>query len=133
MTKFFKGVLAITAFLGMTGVMIGAFGAHFLKSRIDELSNEVLRTGVLYLFVHSIVLLVIVVLGRYHESSRILKGAALSFIIGIILFSGSLFFIATQSLMEWDIGYFGIVTPIGGLCFIVGWLLLFGYALSRRN
>lgn len=133
MNIFYKRVLAITALLGMTGVIIGAFGAHFLKSRIDALSNEVLRTGVLYLFIHSLVLLVIVLLSRWDDSSRILKGGALSFLAGIILFSGSLFVIATQSLTGLDIGYFGIVTPIGGLCFVTGWLLLFSYALSKRN
>lgn len=130
---FYVKLLSVAALFGMTGVAFGAFGAHFLKSRIGVDDTDVLKTGVLYLFIHTIMILVIVLLGRTDKDSRLLKSAGVAFAIGIVLFSGSLFLIATRSLTNVEIGYFGILTPIGGLGFIAGWILLLFYSISNRT
>ena len=131
--RFYLMLLRLASLLGIIGVAFGAFGAHFLKSRLDEQSIEVVKTGVLYLFIHTITSLFIVLIGKNDTTSRYLKASGVFFIIGILLFSGSLFLIGTKSLTSWSIGYFGILTPIGGLCFILGWLMLLLYALTRRT
>jgi uncharacterized membrane protein YgdD (TMEM256/DUF423 family) len=129
---FYARLLTASSLFGMIGVSFGAFGAHFLKSRIDANELDVLRTGVLYLFIHTLMILIIILLAKTDQQSRLLKSTGMLFTIGIILFSGSLFLIATKSLTGFDIGYFGILTPAGGLCFIIGWMLLFFYSFSYR-
>src|SRR5688500_9685344 len=131
--RFYLMLLRVAALFGIIGVAFGAFGAHFLKSRLDEQSIGVLMTGVLYLFIHTIALLVVAVIGKNDTISRYLKASGVFFIIGILLFSGSLFLIGTKSLTGLSIGYFGILTPIGGLCFILGWFMLLLYAFTHRT
>lgn len=131
-SNFYSKLLAIAAFFGVLGVCVGAFGAHFLKEKLDESSLEVLRTGVLYLFIHVIAILFVVVTGKNQPSSRLLKSAGILFGIGIFLFSGSLFLISTQSITGLTASYYGFVTPIGGLCFIAGWASLFVHAVSQK-
>lgn len=132
-TYFYSRLLGIASIFGVIGVSFGAFGAHFLKSRIDLSDLEVLKTGVLYLFIHTLAMLAVVLLGRADQESRLLKSSGLLFLTGVILFSGSLFLLATQSLFGLNLRYFGIVTPVGGLCFITGWILLLLYSLSNRT
>ncbi len=127
---FYARLLRAGSFLGAMGVIVGAFGAHFLKSRLAASDLEVLRTGVLYLFIHVMIIMVIVLLARNDFNSRLLRSSGIFFLSGIILFSGSLFFIATQSLLGLDVAFIGIVTPFGGLCFITGWVLLLIYSFS---
>jgi uncharacterized membrane protein YgdD (TMEM256/DUF423 family) len=131
--SFYKILLATSAAIGCIGVMIGAFGAHFLKSRLESADLEIVRTGVLYLFIHVLALLVIALLVRNDTQSRLLKGTGVFFVIGIIFFSGSLFLIATQALIGINTAYIVLLTPLGGLCFILGWIFLFSYALTERN
>ncbi|HLJ51579.1 MAG TPA: DUF423 domain-containing protein [Bryobacteraceae bacterium] len=94
------------------GVILGAFGAHALKSRLDPESLGIWEKAVFYHFVHALGLLVV---------SRIPKtdGVGWLLVAGIVLFSGSLYLLATTG-----IRILGAVTPLGGLCFIAAWLLL---------
>lgn len=130
---FYSRLLSIASLFGVIGVSIGAFAAHFLKSRIDLSDLDVIKTGVLYLFIHTLAILAVVLLGRADQDSRLLKSSGILFLTGVILFSGSLFLIATQSLSGLNLGYFGIVTPVGGLCFITGWMLLLFYSITNRT
>jgi len=109
---------------------MGAFGAHALKPRITPESIEVLKTGVLYLFIHSLACLLIASLSWFPGNTRLLKLAGMAFLLGITLFSGSLFIISTKSVTGIEIGFFGIVTPLGGLCFIMGWISLAMWSLK---
>jgi uncharacterized membrane protein YgdD (TMEM256/DUF423 family) len=106
------------AFFAFLSVLLGAFATHALKERLPIYSIEVFKTGVLYQFLHSFGLLLI---GTWCEksSSKALKRAGLCFIFGILIFSGSLYAIATL-----QIPAIGIITPLGGLLFLVGWLFL---------
>ena len=131
---FYQRLAGLASLAAAIGVIVGAFGAHALKSRIPPESLEVLKTGVQYLFVHSLACLLIVALPKSPVGSKMLKVSGLAFLTGIILFSGSLFVISTQALTGISIGAFGIATPLGGLCFIVGWSCLVYWGLkSSRN
>jgi len=122
--NYFRRLAAFAALLAAMGVIMGAFGAHALKSRIPPESLDVLKTGVLYLFIHALACLLLSTLPTGKTGERWLKFAGMTFLLGILLFSGSLFVISTKSVTGVEIGFFGIVTPIGGLCFILGWLSL---------
>jgi uncharacterized membrane protein YgdD (TMEM256/DUF423 family) len=100
-------------------VMIGAFGAHGLEPRLTERMMKNYQTGVQYHMIHGIGLLVVGLVALRLTSSGMLNGAGWSFVIGIILFSGSLYVMALTGITK-----LGAITPIGGLAFIVGWVLL---------
>ncbi len=100
------------------GVVIGAFGAHGLKSRVSPDLLQVYKTGVEYHFYHALGLLLIGVLSVSMPSGY-LNWAALFLFAGILIFSGSLY-VLTLTGIKW----IGAITPIGGLSFIVGWILL---------
>lgn len=117
------GILA--AFFGMTAVMIGAFGAHALKDKLDAYQHQIFDKGVQYQFYHVAALLAVFLLSA-RGTSRLLVFAGWAFAAGIIFFSGSLYLLATRDLL--GLGgltpVLGPVTPLGGLCFIAGWVFL---------
>jgi uncharacterized membrane protein YgdD (TMEM256/DUF423 family) len=106
-------------------VAIGAFGAHGLEPRLSERMMKNYQTGVQYHMIHGIGLIIVGLVALKLTSSSILNGAGWSFLIGIILFSGSLYAMALTGVTK-----LGAITPIGGLAFIVGWVLL-GLAAVR--
>lgn len=102
------------AALSFLAVGLGAFGAHALKATLQANdTTEVWKTAVLYHFVHALALLSLAALPA---SSRAASGL---FIAGIVIFSGSLYFLALT-----NIRWLGAITPLGGLCFLAGWLAL---------
>ena len=113
-----KRTLKIAAFSGMTAVMLGAFAAHALRKIITPDMLEVFKTGVQYQFYHTFALLAVGILMHFGES-KALKASTNLFLIGIILFSGSLYTLAITGIKP-----LGIVTPFGGLAFIAGWVML---------
>ncbi|MDF9841812.1 MULTISPECIES: DUF423 domain-containing protein [unclassified Paenibacillus] len=120
--------MAWGAILAMLSVMIGAFGAHMLKTVLSGDDLAVYETGVHYHMVHAIGLLVIAVLiGQWGESAR-LRWAGWLLIAGIVLFSGSLYVLSISG-----ISILGAITPLGGVCFIAGWVSLAWEALSRKS
>ncbi len=127
---FYKRLLTIASAMGAVGVVFGAFGAHFLKSRLDTSDLETIKTGVLYLFIHTLATILVCGLGISGSPTRVLRASGLAFIWGIVLFSGSLFLIGTASLTSFPSSAIGFITPLGGLCFIAGWILLI---LHSRN
>ena len=100
-------------------VAIGAFGAHGLKSHLSEEMLQTYKTGVEYHFYHALGLLFVGVLS-VSIPSVYLKWSAVLLTAGIVLFSGSLYVLAVSG-----IKWLGAVTPLGGLSFIAGWILLF--------
>lgn len=100
-------------------VMLGAFGAHGLKSRLTEEMLAIFETGVNYHFYHAIGLLIIGLLASYLPDSPLLTWAGWLMVGGIIIFSGSLYILSVSG-----IRWLGAVTPLGGLCFIAAWILL---------
>lgn len=116
-----KQIIQVAAFFGMLAVGIGAFGAHGLKDILEETGrSETFETGVKYHFYHSLALFLIGILASLKPAFKRLNGAAISMIIGILVFSGSLYLLSLTGLT-----WLGAITPLGGLAFIVGWILIF--------
>ena len=105
-----------------TGVCLGAFGAHILKSKISTDDLEVFQKGIQYLFLHSIAILISAIL-NIQFPNKFFRQSNWFFLAGIILFSGSLFLISTHSITGLvNYQWIGPVTPMGGMCFITGWI-----------
>ncbi len=115
----------IAALYGVLAVILGAFGAHALKEKLDAYQLEIFNKGVQYQFYHVIALFAVVFLAEKIQP-KTLTFAGWFFSVGILFFSGSLYLLATRSLMGTDAltPILGPVTPLGGLCFIIGWILL---------
>jgi uncharacterized membrane protein YgdD (TMEM256/DUF423 family) len=113
-----RGFLILAAFFGFTGVGLGAFAAHGLKSRLTPEYLTIFHTGVTYQLVHTLALLGVALLTT-QIPGRLLTWAGASFAIGILLFSGSLYLLTLTGISK-----LGIVTPFGGLAFLAGWLCL---------
>jgi uncharacterized membrane protein YgdD (TMEM256/DUF423 family) len=122
-----KILLSLAACSAMISVVLGAFAAHGLKSKLSETLLNTFQTGVQYQMYHSLALILLAILYRQVPQSLLFYSAGFMF-AGIILFSGSLYMLALTQL-KW----FGPITPIGGLCFIVGWALLIAAALKGAN
>ena len=119
------GVLASLA--GGLAVVLGAFGAHTLKDRLEPAMLAAFNTAVHYQMLHATVVLVIMLLARTTDSPGFLLGAAGSMLAGILLFSGSLYL-----LVLWGWRWLGPITPLGGALLITGWGLLL-VAMVRSN
>ena len=117
-----KYVLAVGALFGLTAVILGAFGAHALKESLSVENLKTFETGVKYQIYHALLLLFI---GSTNYLTNSAKFLLLYLIIGgIVLFSGSIYGLATNSLTSFDFKKIGFITPIGGLLLIVSWGIL---------
>lgn len=127
-----KNYLGIAALLGALTVAIGAFGAHGLqKITADPVILHSYQTAVLYQLVHVLALLAVGILFE-RFSPTWLSWAANLFLVGIFLFSGSIYIITYLKIKGMSTGWIGPVTPIGGLLFIAGWLALL-IAVQRKQ
>ncbi|NKZ37881.1 DUF423 domain-containing protein [Oleiagrimonas citrea] len=114
----------LVAIAGASAVLLGAFGAHGLRATLDAQHMQIWETAVQYQFWHALALALTVVLA---PSGRSVKVALVAFALGIVLFSGSLYALALGA-PRWT----GIVTPFGGIAFVVGWLAL-GWSMRVRH
>ncbi|MFI3218438.1 MAG: DUF423 domain-containing protein [Methylococcales bacterium] len=121
-----------TLFLGalcaFTGVAFGAFGAHGLKTIISPEMLVVYQTGVTYQMWHALGLITIALLQQSSPAAKLLIWAANLMFIGIVLFSGSLYALAIL-----DIKALGMITPFGGVCFLIAWGLVAVYAVKKKT
>jgi uncharacterized membrane protein YgdD (TMEM256/DUF423 family) len=112
------------AFLGALSVALGAFAAHKLKTLVPEATVATFETGVRYMFYHAFALLAVGMLFQQFPS-KLLTTAGKLFIVGIVLFSGSLFILTLKDIVHIEaLKFAGPVTPLGGLCFMAGWVYL---------
>ena len=111
--------ISLAAFCAMLAVAFGAFGAHALKDRLDTYALGVFETAVQYHFMHSLALLAVGILALSQPHTVLLKSAGWLFLVGVVIFSGSLYCLSLTGL-KW----LGAITPLGGLCFIAGWACL---------
>jgi len=129
--------LVTIGLLGASAVALGALGAHALKNQIptglitpDQLNG--FDTAVKYQMYHTLAMLLVVILNKDLQN-KLLKYAYRLFFGGIILFSGSLYFLCTRHLLGADwLKFLGPITPIGGILFVIGWLL-FTYAAIKSK
>ena len=116
------------ALLGAVGVCTGAFGAHALADVLTPRGAEVWDTAVFYHLIHALALVLTGQVIRAGGESRVISVAGWAFALGIVLFSGSLYALALNGP-----AILGPVTPVGGLCFIAGWLALAAASWHRVN
>jgi uncharacterized membrane protein YgdD (TMEM256/DUF423 family) len=116
MFKIFLMLGSLNAFLS---VALGAFGAHALKSRLSPDMLNVYQTGVQYHMIHSIGLILIALLADKLGNSSMVNVSGWALFIGIVLFSGSLYALSLSG-----VKVLGAITPLGGVSFLLGWILL---------
>ena len=124
MTRIF---ISLAAILGGLSVAAGAFATHALRARLSDRALEIFETATRYQMYHAITLLVVALLLSRSESQFALLAGGWAFIVGIIIFSGSLYALSLT-----DIKILGAITPLGGAAFIVGWLCLAYAGLSFK-
>ena len=111
-------------------VILGAFGAHGLKERLSTEMMAIYQTGVQYHFYHAIGLLIVGILSFFLQVSPLIRWSGLLMVVGIVIFSGSLYLLSVTGL-HW----LGTITPVGGTAFVTAWFLLGLASLKavRRN
>lgn len=121
--------LIIAGGLGALGVVLGAFGAHGLKGRLTVEMLAVFETGVRYHMYHAIAIFAVALIGTVRSTPNVWPArACTAWLLGIVLFSGSLYVLAITG-----VRWLGAITPIGGVAFIVGWLLVLVAGLRGRS
>jgi uncharacterized membrane protein YgdD (TMEM256/DUF423 family) len=119
-----KIFLILGTVLGGLAVALGAFGAHGLKKLVPPETVATYQTGVQYQMYHALALILVGILTE-RTANSFLNYSGLLFLGGVVFFSGSLYLIVSMQAMNKAIPtYIGIITPVGGLLFIIGWILL---------
>jgi uncharacterized membrane protein YgdD (TMEM256/DUF423 family) len=114
-----KKITVTAAFLGMTAIILGAFGAHALKTVLTMDQLATFETGVKYQMYHALFLMLVGLNASISEKTK--RAIYFLTVIGVVFFSGSIYLLATNQLTSFDFKVFGIVTPIGGLLLILAW------------
>jgi uncharacterized membrane protein YgdD (TMEM256/DUF423 family) len=114
-----KSLLSIAALLAALAVLFGAFGAHSLKGKLTPEMLGIYQTAVAYHMWHALGLAIIALAQLLRPQLGLLRWAGYSMLAGIVLFSGSLYAIALTNIKS-----LGVITPFGGLAFIVAWIVL---------
>ncbi|SFC51852.1 Uncharacterized membrane protein YgdD, TMEM256/DUF423 family [Parapedobacter composti] len=127
-----KRIILVASFFGLSAVALGAFGAHGLEGRITAERLETWETAVDYQFYHTVALLFLATFSR--AKNTYIRFSFITFTLGILLFSGSLYLLSTRAVTGvGNPAILGPVTPIGGLCFILGWLGLFVATIKNKG
>jgi uncharacterized membrane protein YgdD (TMEM256/DUF423 family) len=130
-----KKTLLFGSISGAAAVALGAMGAHLLGPRLGPANLQIFETAVRYQMYHSLAMLTLGFAAPLIPS-RALDSAAKLFMAGILLFSGSLYFLALRPLMgvaDDQLKWIGAITPLGGMAFIAGWICLFFFALKLKK
>jgi uncharacterized membrane protein YgdD (TMEM256/DUF423 family) len=116
--------LKLGAFIAALSVLLGAFGAHQLKQYVSTDLVSTFQTGVSYQFFHALALLITGILLKRYPNNWIMWAGRM-FVLGIILFSGSLYLLVMlKTVKDIGLGGFGLLTPVGGLLMVAGWICL---------
>ncbi len=114
-----RALLVIACLLGFLGVGLGAFGSHALRARLTPERQGQFEIGVRYQLWHAFALVVVVWLRTIGPDRLTESLAGVLFVVGVVLFSGSLYLLAVTGVRRW-----AAVTPLGGLCLLAGWASL---------
>jgi uncharacterized membrane protein YgdD (TMEM256/DUF423 family) len=126
-----KKILSTGTILGMIAIILGAFGAHALKKVLSIEQLNTFETGVRYQMYHALFLLFVGILKDLSpKTKKTIYNLVLS---GVILFSGSIYLLATNNLTSFDFSIIGFVTPIGGLLLILAWGVLLINILNKKS
>lgn len=124
-----KALLIIAALTGLTSVVLGAFGAHGLRPFFTPELLNMWEKAVQYQFYHTLAIITCIMYLK-REQSPWVQNAAICFFVGILLFSGSLYLLATRHLTGIPTVVLGPITPVGGFFFIAGWVMILINALK---
>ncbi|WP_378186305.1 DUF423 domain-containing protein [Aquimarina sp. W85] len=126
-----RKILITGAFLGLSAIVLGAFGAHGLKKFVSDSEVASFSTGVTYQMYHALFCLF---LGVFNQIGSMWQSRIFNFLLsGIILFSGSIYLLVIDSLFNVDLSAIGFITPLGGLLLIISWILLIISLLKIRQ
>ncbi|MAO49107.1 MAG: hypothetical protein CL527_10560 [Aequorivita sp.] len=131
MTVFDKNIVVTASFLTAVTIGMGAFGAHGLKNMVDVAALNTFETGIRYQMYHCLAILVLGLAPIIPE--KIKKTVFWFFILGILLFSGSIYLLALNAILPFNSAKIGFITPIGGLLFIIGWIWFAFKMLSLKK
>ncbi len=123
-----RNFLVIAALSGFLAVALGAFGAHGLKDRLAPDLMAVYQTAVQYHFYHTLVLLAVAMLLLRYPQQGILVASGSLLLVGLVLFSGSLYALALSG-----VRWLGAITPLGGVAFLLAWLLLAWFGIKSAS
>ena len=130
MSKINKKIVSSAALLGAITIALGAFGAHGLKELLKEQTIDSFNTGVRYQMYHTLALLIVGLSSRITDSTK--KWFFRFMILGILLFSGSIYALSLKELLSVSNLSIGFITPLGGILLILGWLrLAFGIFVNK--
>ena len=114
-----RAFLLAASLFGLLGVAFGAFGAHALRARVTPERLVTFETGVRYMLYHAFAFFAVVAVRTWGPDSTASAVAGIAFVVGVLLFSGSLFLLVLTDSPRW-----GAVTPLGGVILLVGWAAL---------
>ncbi len=126
-----RTILLTGTVFGLLAIVLGAFGEHGLEKLVDADAVDTFETGVRYQMYHALFLLFLGMWNGLGESEK--KRIYVMILIGVILFSFSIYLLALNSLTAFDFRIIGFLTPIGGVFLILGWFLLGYYILTRKE
>ena len=126
-----KRILLVAAFLGVTAIILGAFGAHALKKTLSVEQLTTFEVGVRYQMYHALFLLFVGTFAFLGEKERSIIFYLT--IVGVLFFSGSIYLLATNTITNLKTKFLGPVTPIGGLFLVSAWVYLFYAVLSKKQ
>ena len=127
LSDWFGRLIALAAIFGATGVVFGAFGAHALAGVLEGSAGDTWDTAARYHLLHAVALIGVAYI-HDRRPRALSRAAGVFFIVGIVLFSGSLYVLAVT-----DIKILGAVAPLGGAALIAGWMLLAAAVLGRTH
>jgi uncharacterized membrane protein YgdD (TMEM256/DUF423 family) len=126
-----KKIISTGAFIGMLAIILGAFGAHALKKVLSIEQLSTFETGVRYQMYQALFLLFIGLMTNLSQKTK--KTIYNLVLFGVILFSGSIYLLATNTLTTFDFKAIGFLTPIGGLLLILAWVILFWNVTKKKQ
>lgn len=126
-----RKIIAAAAFLGAVAIILGAFGAHALKTKLSIEHLGTFETGVKYQMYHALLLLFVGTSSGISQKARM--GIFYLVVIGVFFFSGSIYLLATDELIAFNAKSIGFITPIGGLLLIVAWFWLFIDFMNKKR
>lgn len=126
-----KNFFLAASILGLIAVVLGAFAAHGLRNALDTTSLESFQTGVRYQMYHAFFLFVVGLMPQLHPQQK--KRLFWLTLLGVLLFSGSIYLLATNALTPVNFSFFGPVTPIGGILLISAWGMLVFYFFKHKK
>ncbi|RUA12970.1 MAG: DUF423 domain-containing protein [Flavobacteriia bacterium] len=125
-----RTILSTGVFMGLLAIILGAFGAHGLQKLVDASAVETFETGVRYQMYHALFLLFLGLWTGLADNYK--KRVFVLVLIGVILFSFSIYLLALNSLTAFDFKSIGFLTPLGGVFMILGWVFLGYFILTKK-